>query len=516
MAAIDQGTSSTRVILYDVSEGAPVPVPGGSHQVELAGATTHPHAGWAQMDARAIVDSVEACAAGALAGADASVDEVVGVGITNQRESTVVWDKETGEPLCSVVLWLDARTRDTVAELERENGGKDALRSICGLPLSTYFSGVKLRWMLDNDAEVRDALANGRALLGTVDSWVVWNLTRGERHVTDVSNASRTMLMDLARCEWSEDALRALGLRGQTGVKDALPSIVASAGDLGRVSNGGALDGVPITGIIGDQQGAMVGQRCFSPGMAKSTYGTGAFVLMNTGTSPVASNHGLLSTALYRIGDDAETVYALEGAIGACAVGINWFRDSLGMIESAPEIDVLAAEARNGTEGLYFVSAFGGLLAPHWRDDARAALVGLSLAHKRPHVARAVLEGIAFQVRDVCEAMASDAANELTELRVDGGVCRSDEMLQYQADFLGVGVARPKNVETTALGAALLAGVGAGALDPPRGDASADDEGNGRDDLTRFEPQISDAERAARLESWNDAVNSSLGWADRA
>lgn len=508
VGAIDQGTSSTRFILYDASGAEPVPVPGASCQVELADATTTPRAGWAQMDPIALLASVETCAAGALERGGVSPAEIAGVGITNQRESTVVWDRTTGVPLCDAILWLDTRTRDTVAALEEELGGQDTLRERCGLPVSTYFSGVKLRWLLDNNPSVAAAISDGSAKVGTVDSFLTWHLTKGDRHVTDVTNASRTMMMNLASCEWDEACLGALGV---SAARDALPDIVPSAGDLGTIATG-SLSGIKITGIVGDQQSAMLGQRCTLPGMAKSTYGTGAFVLLNTGTSPVPSSHGLLSTALYKLGPDVETVYALEGAVASCAVGINWFRDSLGMIADAPEIDQLAEEAaaKGGTQGLYFVSAFGGLLAPHWRDDARGTLVGLTLAHDRSHIALAVLEGIGFQVADVIDAMVLDSSTPLAELRVDGGVSRSDMMLKRQADLLGAPVSRPANVETTALGAAIAAGIGAGVWDdvPDGGTAS-------RGDL-RFEPSISVDARAARRESWNAAVASSLGWADRA
>ena len=513
LAAIDQGTSSTRVILYDADAKLQ---PVASHQIELASATTNPQAGWSQMDPKAIVSSVEQSAAGALQKAGATAKDVVGIGITNQRESTVVWDGRTGEPLYDAVLWHDARTRDTSSALQAALGGQDALRSICGLPISTYFTGVKLRWLLDNVPEGRAGFEAGTARVGTVDSWVTWNLTGGARgvgsttrHVTDVTNASRTMMMDLAAGAWNDDAIDALGVRVAAG---ALPEIRSCAEDFGRVADGGAFDGAPLTAMIGDQQSAMVGQRCFGVGQAKITYGTGAFLLMNAGTSAVPSRHGLLSTALYRMGPNAPMTYALEGAVACCAVGINWFRDSLGMLESAPQISSLAAEVES-TEGLYFVSAFGGLLAPHWRDDARGTLVGLTLAHDRRHVSRAVLEGIAFQCKEVVDAMVADTAADgaagvdLAGLRVDGGVSLSNELLQCQADLLSVAVERPANVETTASGAAIAAGIGAGVWSSP-------DELAGGDDVERsFAPAIDDAERAQRCAKWDQAVQCSLNWA---
>ena len=462
LAAIDQGTSSSRVILYDASTLRPV----ASHQEELQSATSNPRAGWSQMQPQAIVETVRRSAEGALQKAKATAADVVGVGITNQRESTVVWDRTTGTPLYDAVLWHDARTRETVAQLNSELGGQDALRSVCGLPISTYFSGVKLRWLIENVPEVKQGFENGTALFGTVDTWLAWNLTGGAkgvksgttRHVTDVTNASRTMMMDLGSCTWHTPTIDALGV---SVAASALPEITSSAEPLGSISDGGPLDGAPLTAMIGDQQSAMVGQRCFESGQAKITYGTGAFMLVNSGATPTPSKHGLLSTALYRFGKGAPTTYALEGAVASCAVGINWFKDSLRMIDSAPEISKLASEVPNGTEGLYFVSAFGGLLAPHWRDDARATLVGLTLAHDRRHVARAVLEGIAHQAKDVVGAMEADTGDGLTGLRVDGGVSLSNELLQYQADLCNIAVERPSDVETTAAGAAIAAGLGA-------------------------------------------------------
>ena len=501
LAAIDQGTSSSRVILYDAGSLTPV----ASHQVELQSCTTNPQPGWSQMDPLGILASVEASAAGALEKAGATASEVVGVGITNQRESTVVWDKRTGAPLHDCILWHDARTSDVSRTLQAELGGLDALRDSCGLPISTYFSGVKLRWLLDEVPDVRAGFDNGHALFGTVDAWLLWNLTGGPdggRHATDFTNASRTMLMDLDAGAWDADNATKLGVASAVG---GLPEIVSSAEPYGTIA-AGALAGCPVTGILGDQQSAMVGQRCFNPGDAKITYGTGAFLLMNAGEKPVASTHGLLSTALYQFGSSGPRRYALEGAVACCAVGINWFRDALGMFEKAPEISSLAASV-DSAEGVYFVSAFGGLLAPHWRDDARGALVGLTLAHDKRHVARAVLEGIAHQSADVVQAMVADSGNALTTLKVDGGVALSDELLQAQADIAGAAVYRPADVETTAAGAAVAAGIGAGVFDGPA--ALADDDGAG----AKFAPAIGADERAARVAAWNKAVEASLGWA---
>jgi glycerol kinase len=509
VAAIDQGTSSSRVILYDTSTLKPV----ASHQVELQSATSNPKPGWSQMDPMAILSTISTSAQGALDKAGAKASDVVGVGITNQRESTVVWDKVTGKPLYDAILWHDARTSDTAASLINQLGGQDALRATCGLPISTYFTGVKLRWLLDNVPEVKEAFAKGTALVGTVDSWVAWNLTGGAagvakgttRHVTDLTNASRTMMMDLASRQWDAASIEALGV----GVaKDALPQITSCAEVIGTISDGGPLDGAPLSGLIGDQQSAMVGQRCFGVGQAKITYGTGCFMLVNSGAgSPKPSKHGLLSTALYQFGPNAEPYYALEGAVASCAVGINWFKDSLRMIDTAPEISKLAGEV-DSTDGLVFVSAFSGLLAPHWRDDARGTLVGLTFAHDRRHMARAVLEGIAFQAKDVIGAMEADTGTSLAGLRVDGGVSLSNELLQMQSDLCNTPVERPKDVETTAMGAAISAGIGAGVWSSVEDLASAPDEID-----RKFTPQIDAADREARSARWQKAVEASFGWA---
>lgn len=500
LAAIDHGTSSSRVILYDQTL-----TPVAKHQIEIP--TKTPHAGWAQMDPMLILSSVEESAAGALKKAGATAKDVLGVGITNHRESTVVWDKRTGKPLYDCVLWHDARTMETSNALKQKLGGQDALRSISGLPISSYFSGVKLRWLIDNVPDVRSGFERGTALFGTVDTWLAWNLTAGAganpTHITDVTNASRTMMMNLESTEWSSEAIDALGLGLTTG---GLPEIISSAEAMGIVRNGGALHGVALTSMLGDQQSAMVGQRCFSVGDAKTTYGSGAFLLMNAGTKPVRSTHGLLSTALYKFGSWGPTHYAMEGAIASCAVGINWFRDNLKMLREAPEISHLAGQVET-TDGLFFVPAFGGLLAPHWRDDARATLVGLTLAHDRRHVSRAVLEGIAFQVKEVVDAMAADTGTRLSTMRVDGGVSQSDPLLQYQADLLGVQVQRPANVETTALGAGIGAGLGAGLWN------SLEDLSTSGGQIERsYMPSISEAAREEQCAAWSKAIAASTGW----
>jgi len=499
VAAIDQGTSSSRVILYDAETLAPVP--DGSHQVDLSSSYMTPQPGWAQMDPKSILSSVEQSAAGALAKTGITAAQVVGVGITNQRETIVVWDQNTGEPLYDAVLWLDNRTGETVTRLVEELGTPDALRAECGLPLSTYFTGVKLRWLMDNIPAVQDGLQMGTAMVGTIDSWLIWNLTDRAVHATDLTNASRTMMMDLQSATWSDSCLSKLGLQSVAG---ALPKITSCAERIGEISTG-ALAGCTITGSIGDQQSAMLGQGCVEVGMAKTTYGTGAFTLLNTGTSAVPSDHGLLSTALYKLGANAETWYALEGSVGSCGIGLNWFANKLKIVDSAAEISELAAEVSD-TAGLYFVPAFGGILAPRWRDDARASMVGLTLAHERTHVARAALEGISFQVAEVIQSMVKDSNNLLTEMRVDGGGSMSVPMMQSQADLLGVPVKRPANVETTALGAARAAAIGAGNPDAlhATGGAAAKD--------TVFESAIQAQERTEKFRQWEKAVQSCLAF----
>lgn len=508
VAAIDQGTSSTRVILYDVESAQPV----ASHQVPVTVITPEP--GWAQMDPNEILSTVEQSAAGALAMVGATPADIAGIGITNQRETTVIWDRRTGEPLYDAVVWLDSRTRETVASLKHVFETPDHLCDQCGLPLSTYFSGVKLRWLLDNVPAVKAAVRSGDAMFGTVDSWLVWKLTGGATHATDFTNASRTMLMDIKTREWSTDCAAALGIESMMG---ALPEIRSCAESYGTITAAGSktLAGVKITACIGDQQSAMAGQRCFREGMAKTTYGTGAFTLINTGTTPSPSKNGLLTTALFQLGPNEAPVYALEGAVAACAIGQDWFCDKLGMFPDAEEIHRLAGEVPAGAEGVFFVSAFGGLLAPRWRDDARGTLVGLTLAHDKSHVARAVVEGIAHQVREVTESMVQDSGVPLAAMRVDGGVARSAPLLQFQADLLNTKVERPHNIETTALGAALCAGVGAGVWTPADiADEAAAAEKSGQPVVEHvFSPSMGDAERASATHNWNKAVESSFNWA---
>jgi glycerol kinase len=457
VGAIDQGTQSTRFFLYG-RDGAPL----ASAQVPLAHAA--PAAGWVEQDPEEIWATVQRAAAEALAAGAAAHGalRVLAVGIANQRETTVVWDAATGAPLHNAIVWNDARTAGVCAAAAAAHGGRDAFRAATGLPVSTYFSAYKLRWLLDNAPAVAEAAAAGRAAFGTVDSWLLFRLTGGAAgggvHVTDATNASRTGLMELATLRWHAPTVAALGLGAL-----ALPSIRSSAEEYGRVAAAAlpGLAGVPLAGCLGDQQAALLGQRC-AAGEAKCTYGTGAFVLLHTGGAPVPSAHGLLTTLAHQLGAGAAPAFALEGAIAVAGAGVSWLRDNLGLVADAAESGPLAASVPDAG-GVHFVPAFGGLLAPWWAADARGAILGLTHFTRRAHVVRAMLEAICHQVRDVLEAMAADAGGAaLARLRVDGGAAQNDVLMQLQADALRVPVARPANLETTSLGAALAAGLAVG------------------------------------------------------
>lgn len=448
--AIDQGTTSSRAIVFD--HGGHVVATGQLEHEQIL-----PRAGWVEHDPVEIWGNVRQVVGQALARAELNASDIAAVGITNQRETAVVWDRHTGEPVHNAIVWQDTRTDRLCAELAGEHG-QDRWRDRVGLPLATYFSGPKIRWILDNVPGARERAEAGDLLFGTTDSWVVWNMTGGPDggvHVTDVTNASRTMLMDLRTLAWDGE------IAAEMGVPLAmLPEIRSSAEVYGHGRAHGLLAGVPIAGILGDQQAATFGQACFEPGMAKNTYGTGNFMLVNTGTEPVFSDNGLLTTVCYRIGEQ-DVRYALEGSIAVTGSLVQWLRDNLGIISSAAEVEALATTvADNG--GAYFVPAFSGLFAPHWRSDARGALVGLTRFVNRGHIARAALEATAFQTREVLDAMNADSGVPLTELRVDGGMVANEALMQFQADILGVDVVRPEVAETTALGAAYAAGIAVG------------------------------------------------------
>lgn len=387
-----------------------------------------------------------------------SPSDVAGIGITNQRETLIVWDRFTGKPLYNAIVWSDLRTDELCHIVEAEVGGKDSFRAICGLPISTYFSGLKLRWLQENVPSIADAIQNGSAMVGTVDSWLVWSLTGGQNggvHVTDVSNASRTMLMSLATQQWDEGLCSALKVR-----KDLLPEIRSNSEIYGHIS-AGALAGIPLSGCVGDQQAALLGQLCLEPGHAKNTYGTGCFLLANTGDVPVQSAHGLLSTVAFKLGPDAPCKFALEGSVAVAGAAVTWLQDSLGMVSSPEEFSTLASSVTDAG-GMYFVPAFSGLLSPHWRDDARGTMVGITRFITKAHFCRAALEAAAYQTSDVLDAMEKDAGFPVSSLKVDGGLSRSSALCQFQADILGRPVFRPVMDERTALGAAFAAGLAEG------------------------------------------------------
>ncbi|MEO3784242.1 glycerol kinase GlpK [Actinocorallia sp. B10E7] len=487
IAAIDQGTTSSRCLVFD--ETGRVVADAQEEFTQIL-----PRPGWVEHDPVEIWTSVETVVARALERGGLSVSDLAAVGITNQRETTVVWDAATGEPVHNAIVWQDTRTDRVCRELEGAVGRNRFLDS-CGLPLATYFSGPKLRWLLEEVPGLRERAERGEVLFGTIDSWLIWKLT-GE-HVTDVTNASRTMLMNLRTLDWDPHTLEAFGVPA-----GMLPRIRSSAEVYGTGS--GVLEGVPVASALGDQQAALFGQCCFDEGDAKNTYGTGAFLLLNTGTQPVASQHGLLTTVGYRIGDEPAS-YALEGSIAIAGALVQWLRDNLGMISSADEIETLARTV-DDNGGCYFVPAFSGLFAPYWRSDARGVIVGLTRFVNRGHLARAVLEATAWQTREIVDAMNADTGIVLDCLKADGGMVVDELFMQIQADVLGVPVVRPRIKETTALGAAYAAGLAVGFW-------------SGKEELRaqwkedgRWTPAMTAQERESEHTRWRRAVNRTFGW----
>ena len=449
VAALDQGTTSTRCMIFNHA-GEPV----GAYQLEHK--QIFPKPGWVEHDPLEIWARTQDVINGAIQDAGVMVADIVAVGITNQRETTVVWDKNTGKPYYNAIVWQDTRT-DRICNTLAKNGGQDRFRPKVGLPLSTYFSGPKLKWILDNVDGVREAAEKGDAIFGNIDTYLIWNLTGGS-HVTDVTNASRTMLMNLETLDWDDEIPDIMGIPRQM-----LPRIVPSSdpNTWGSTLPDGPFGGeLPVCGDLGDQQAATVGQACFNPGEAKNTYGTGCFMIMNTGTKIVSSNSGLLTTLCYKFGDDP-AVYALEGSIAITGALVQWLRDNLNLIATASEVEELAATV-DDNGGIYFVPAFSGLLAPYWRSEARGAIVGITRYVNKGHIARATLEATAYQTREVLDAMNIDSGVDLTALKVDGGMVFNEMLMEFQADVLGVPVIRPKVAETTALGAAYAAGLAVG------------------------------------------------------
>jgi glycerol kinase len=492
--AVDQGTTSTRFMVFS-HRGTVV----ASHQLEHTQVLPRP--GWVEHNPVEIWERTGAVIQTTLNQAGLAASDLAALGITNQRETAVVWDRRTGRPYGNAIVWQDTRTDTIAAALDRDGHG-ELIRAKTGLPPATYFSGGKLRWLLDNIAGLRADAERGYALFGTIDTWLLWNLTEGESHVTDVTNASRTQLMNLETLDWDSSLLELFGVP-----RAMLPRIVPSSGEFGQTTARGPLGGaVAIGGVLGDQQAATVGQVCFAPGEAKNTYGTGNFLLLNTGTVPVRSNAGLLTTVCYQFGDEP-AVYALEGSIAVTGAAVQWLRDQLGIISGAAEIEMLA-KAVTDTEGVYFVPAFSGLFAPYWRSDARGAIVGLSRYHTSAHLARATLEAICYQTRDVVDAMSLDAGVSLDVLRVDGGITANDLCMQLQADICGVPVVRPVVAETTALGAAYAAGLATGFW-RDTGELRANWQ-QGR----RWDPTWPPDRRAAGYAGWRKAIERTRHWVD--
>jgi glycerol kinase len=495
VAAIDQGTTSTRCMIFDHS-GRVVAVDQKEHR------QIFPKAGWVEHDPEEVWTNTREVAAGAVAKADLHVSDIAAVGITNQRETAVVWDRTTGKPVYNAIVWQDTRTDKICDELAALGGGQERYRAKTGLPLATYFSGPKIRWILDNVEGARAKAEAGDLVFGNMDTWVLWNMTGGVDggvHVTDPTNASRTLLMDLDTLAWDSGIAKDMGIP-----LSMLPEIRSSSEEYGKVRERGALAGVPISGILGDQQAATFGQACLSPGEAKNTYGTGNFVLLNTGTEKVLSENGLLTTVCYKIGSN-ETVYALEGSIAVTGSLVQWIRDNLGMIGSAAEIEEHARSVEDNG-GCYFVPAFSGLFAPYWRSDARGAIVGLTRFVNKGHLARAVLEATAFQTREVIDAMNADSGVPLTSLKVDGGMVVNELLMQFQSDILGVPVIRPVVAETTALGAAYAAGLAVGfwkSEDDIRQNWAKDKE---------WAPAMDEDRRASEYANWKKAVTKTFDW----
>ena len=497
VGAIDQGTTSTRFMVFD-HDGKEA----ARHQLEHE--QILPQAGWVEHNPTEIWERTSAVIQSALRKADLESSDLAAVGVTNQRETTVVWDKRSGRPYYNAIVWQDTRTDRIASALDRDGRG-DVIRAKAGLPPATYFSGGKIKWILDNVDGVRAAAESGQALFGNTDTWLLWWLTGGHRggsHITDVTNASRTMLMNLQTLDWDDELLGFFDIP-----RSMLPAIKSSSEVYGHTLADGPFAGkVPLSGDLGDQHAALVGQVCFEPGDAKNTYGTGNFLLLNTGTEMVKSHSGLLTTVGYKFGD-ADAVYALEGSIAVTGSAIQWLRDQLGIISGAAQSESLARQV-DDNGGVYFVPAFSGLFAPYWRSDARGAIVGLSRFNTNAHIARATLEAICYQSKDVVDAMAKDSGVTLQTLKVDGGVTANELCMQIQADILGVPVSRPVVAETTALGAAYAAGLAVGFWSGP------DELRANWNESKRWAPAWTDEQRTAGYAQWQKAVARTLDWVD--
>jgi glycerol kinase len=499
IAAIDQGTTSTRCIIFD-HNGQIVGVDQKEHQ------QIYPQPGWVEHDPIEIWRCTQEVITGAIRKSSISKRDLAAVGITNQRETTIVWDKNTGKPFYNAIVWQDTRTKAICDTLALE-GGQNRFQDKVGLPLATYFSGPKIQWILDNVAGVREAAKKGEALFGNLDTWLIWWLTGGPgrgAHVTDVTNASRTMLMNLKTLDWDDEILKVLSLP-----RSMLPCIVPSSDSNtwgATLTNGPFEYTIPVCGDLGDQQAALVGQACFNPGEAKNTYGTGCFMLLNTGEHIVPSKHGLLTTLGYKFGSQP-AVYALEGSVAITGALVQWLRDNLGLISKSAEIEQLASSVENNG-GIYFVPAFSGLFAPYWRSDARGVIVGLTRYINKGHIARAALEATAYQTREILDGMESDSGVKLKTLKVDGGMVVNELLMQFQADMLNVPVIRPKVAETTALGAAYAAGLGVNFWD------NTDElRANWQIDKCWY-PTMAQSEREQLFNGWQKAVERTFDWVE--
>ena len=495
VGAVDQGTTSTRFMIFDHS-GNVVGVDQKEHE------QIYPKPGWVEHNPMEIWERTQEVMKGALTKFNVKLEDLAAIGVTNQRETTVVWDKATGKPIHNAIVWQDTRTDQICNELAKD-GGQDRLRPKTGLPLATYFSGPKVKWILDNVDGARARAEAGEILFGNIDTWCIWNLTGGPDggvHVTDVSNASRTMLMNLETLDWDDEILALMGIP-----RAMLPAVRPSSDVYGPAV--GDLAGVPVAGDLGDQQAALFGQTCFSTGEAKNTYGTGCFMLLNTGTSPVQSKSGLLTTLGYKIGDQP-AVYCLEGSIAITGALVQWLRDNLGMIEKSEDIEALAASVEDNG-GIYFVPAFSGLFAPYWKNDARGVIAGMTRYVTKGHIARATLEATAWQTREVLDAMNADSGVALTALKVDGGMVYNELLMQFQADVLGVPVVRPTVAETTALGAAYAAGLAVGfwkEVEDLRANWGKDKE---------WDPKMAKDKVEGEYAEWKKAVTRTFDWVEQ-
>jgi glycerol kinase len=495
IGSLDQGTSSTRFMIFN-AEGKVV----GQHQLEHR--QILPQAGWVEHDASEIWDRCKEVITGALKQADILGSDLAAIGITNQRETTVAWDVKTGHPLHNAIVWQDTRTAEYLSTFDPKI--TERITYTTGLPVAPYFSGSKMHWLIENSAAVQSAIAAGTARFGTIDSWLLWNLSGGTQagvHFTDVTNASRTLLMNLETLQWDEQLLAQFNVP-----RAVLPEIKSSSEIYAKTDPHGPFgSAVPIAGILGDQHAAMVGQVCFERGESKTTYGTGNFALLNTGTDIVRSKNGLLSTLCYKFGDQP-AMYALEGSVAVTGSAIQWLRDQLGIISNAAETENIASTVSD-TAGVYFVPAFSGLFAPYWRSDARGVIVGLTRAATKAHLVRAALEAICYQTRDVMDAMVADSGVPLTEMRVDGGITSNSLCMQMQADIMGIDITRPLITETTALGAAYAAGLAVGFW------KNIDELKKQWKQSRRWSSTTTDADRARGYEGWKKAIERTLNWA---